>query len=227
MERKIELWLVFNVVTKRVRIRIDVTTTTTHHHRRLLIIRYDPGWSGPSGCCDGSLRRLVRVEVRTNESGFVVEDWRRRRMMMIDAEVAASSGAFAFVSVLVTAESLRGVELAWTVLAREEAVDGGRVVRSGEGVVFLVWWSMMFWWRRRTHEVMVERRRWWLCHFQHRERERERLCVCVREVLWKGLSCLYICLFASFVAENNICFLNYRYALGFLSLSLTNFTDPK
>ena len=57
-------------------------------------------------------------------------------MIRNNAEVATSSGAFAFVCVLVTAESLGGVELAGTVLAREETVDG-RMLRSGEGV-FLV-----------------------------------------------------------------------------------------
>lgn len=55
--------------------------------------------------------------------------------MSKDAEVTTSSGAFAFVSVLVTAESLRGVELAWTVLAREETVTS-RMSRGGERVSF-------------------------------------------------------------------------------------------
>ena len=56
--------------------------------------------------------------------------------MSNNAEVAASGGAFAFVGVLVTAESLGGEELAWTVLAREETVDVGVLMSSGEGVFF-------------------------------------------------------------------------------------------
>lgn len=67
--------------------------------------------------------RWVRVKTRIGtKQSSVVEDGRRMRD---DAEVATSGGAFPFVGVLVTAESLRGVELARTVLAREETVTGG------------------------------------------------------------------------------------------------------
>ena len=62
---------------------------------------------------------------------------------------------------------------------------------------------------------------------RERERERETVCVCERGFMEGFKLSLYICLFASFVAENNICFLNYYFALSFFSLSLTNFTDPK
>lgn len=129
MERKIQLWLVFFFFhdarnLKRMPIRIRIRVVPTHHSRRLLI-RYAP--------C--RYLRWVRVKIAwvgKKESGVVEGVW---SMIRNNAEVATSSGAFAFVCVLVTAESLGGVELAWTVLAREETVDGRML--SSEGV-FLV-----------------------------------------------------------------------------------------